>query len=199
MYNRTYRMLLISLFASLTAIGAFLKIPTPFVPFTLQNFFVVLAGLILGSKAGFASQAVYILIGLVGIPVFTDGGGLHYVLNYKFGYLIGFAAAAYIIGLISETFLKGKNSLIKYIAASFAGLIASYVVGLSYMYLILRFASGASPSASGLIVKGFLLFLPLDTVKIITASWLAKETTKRLTSLKKQQVQNGRTDLQNLK
>jgi biotin transport system substrate-specific component len=173
-------MILISLFAALTAIGAFIRIPTPFVPFTLQIFFVILAGLILGSKAGFASQAVYIFIGLAGVPVFSEGGGIHYVLNYKFGYLLGFAAAAFIIGLINEKLLPGKQPLIKLIAASCIGLIVCYIIGVSYMYIILKYVNDLSTSVSELVRNGFLVFLPWDTLKIITASCLAKEMTKRL-------------------
>jgi biotin transport system substrate-specific component len=173
-------MILISLFAALTAIGAFIRIPTPFVPFTLQIFFVILAGLVLGSRAGFASQAVYIFIGLTGVPVFSEGGGIHYVLNYKFGYLLGFAAAAFIIGLINEKFLPGKQPLIKLIAASCIGLIACYIIGVSYMYIILKYVNDLSTSVSELVRNGFLVFLPWDTLKIITASCLAKEMTKRL-------------------
>lgn len=186
MYNNhnTHKMILISLFAALTAIGAFIKFPTPLVPFTFQIFFVILAGLLLGSKAGFASQAVYIFIGLAGVPVFTEGGGIQYVLNYKFGYLIGFAAAAFIIGFINEKFLPGKQPFFKLIVSSYAGLITCYIFGVGYMYLILKYVNHASTSASGLVINGFLFFLPWDTLKIIAASWLAKEMTKRLSFLK---------------
>ncbi len=179
-HNKIKKMILVSLFAALTAVGAYIKIPGPPVPFTLQIFFVLLSGLLLGSKAGFASQALYILIGLIGIPVFADGGGFSYVLNYKFGYLLGFAAAAFIIGLINEKLFTGKNYLIKYMAASFAGLLACYAIGIGYMYLILKYVNSSSPQISALITKGFIIFLPWDMLKIISASWLAKEVSKRL-------------------
>lgn len=178
--NKIKQMILISLFAALTAVGAYIRIPGPPVPFTLQIFFVLLAGLLLGSKAGFASQALYILIGLIGIPVFADGGGFSYVLNYKFGYLLGFAVAAFIIGLINEKLFPGKNFLIKYIAASFVGLLSCYIIGIGYMYIILKYVSSSSPQISGLIAKGFIIFLPWDALKIISASWLAKEVSNRL-------------------
>lgn len=93
---------MIAMFAALTAIGAFIKIPLPVVPFTLQIIFVFLAGSLLGSRNGFQSQLVYIGVGLVGLPVFTQGGGITYVLQPTFGYLIGFALAAFIIGFIIE-------------------------------------------------------------------------------------------------
>ena len=88
--SRTYKMILVALFAALIAVGAFIRIPVPLVPFTMQTFFVVLAGMLLGKKLGAASALVYLAIGLIGIPVFTQGGGIGYVLKPSFGYLIGF-------------------------------------------------------------------------------------------------------------
>jgi biotin transport system substrate-specific component len=183
--NKTKKMILISLFAALTAIGAYIKIPGPPVPFTLQIFFVLLAGLLLGSKAGFASQALYILIGLAGIPVFTEGGGISYIFKPQFGYLIGFAAMTYIVGLINETFFRDKKHLLKYIAASFVGLLVCYAIGIGYMYLILKYVTHQSSSLQivKLISNVFLIFLPWDTLKIISASWLAKEVSNRLAFL----------------
>lgn len=67
---------MIAMFATLTAIGAFIKIPLPVVPFTLQIVFVFLAGSLLSSRNGFQSQLVYIGVGLVGLPVFTQGEAL---------------------------------------------------------------------------------------------------------------------------
>ena len=71
--NRLKNMILCALFAALIAVGAFIKIPGPFVPFTLQYLFTMLSGLLLGSKLGLVSVGVYILLGLAGLPVFTQG------------------------------------------------------------------------------------------------------------------------------
>ena len=65
---------------------SFIRIPVPLVPFTLQITFTTLAGLLLGSKKGAISVAVYVLMGLIGIPVFTQGGGFSYVLKPSFGF-----------------------------------------------------------------------------------------------------------------
>lgn len=73
----TLSLVMIAMFAALTAIGAFIKVPLPVVPFTLQIVFVLLAGSLLGSRNGLLSQSVYIGIGLVGLPVFTQGVELH--------------------------------------------------------------------------------------------------------------------------
>jgi biotin transport system substrate-specific component len=78
--NSTVSLAYIALFAALTAIGAFIKIPLPYVPFTLQVLFVFFAGSLLGSERGMQSQLVYVGIGLAGFPVFTQGGGIGYFL-----------------------------------------------------------------------------------------------------------------------
>ena len=94
------------LFTALIAVGAFLKITIPVQPvpmhFTLQFFFVLLAALLLGSKRAFASVITYLVIGLCGLPIFATGGGPAYLLKPTFGFLIGFAAAAFVTGRVYE-------------------------------------------------------------------------------------------------
>ena len=77
--NRLYLLILCSLFAALCAIGAFIKVPLAWLPITLQTFFSTLAGLLLGKKWGTVSVVVYLLLGLIGLPIFTQGGGIGYV------------------------------------------------------------------------------------------------------------------------
>lgn len=81
---KTRDLTMIAMFASLTAVGAFIKIPLPIVPFTLQYFFCALGAMILGSKKGALSQSLYVLMGLIGIPIFTQGGGIQYIFNLTF-------------------------------------------------------------------------------------------------------------------
>ena len=93
---------LMALFAALTAVGAFITIPVPPVPFSLQIFFAILAGALLGSRQGAMSIVIYLLLGLCGLPVFTKGAGLSYLLQPTFGYLLGFVPAAWLCGKIIE-------------------------------------------------------------------------------------------------
>ena len=88
----TRELTLLPLFTVLTAVGAFIKIPLGAVPVSLQTVFVLLSALLLGKKAAI-SQGLYVLLGLLGLPIFTGGGGIGYVLTPTFGYLIGFIAA----------------------------------------------------------------------------------------------------------
>lgn len=129
------------LFASLTAVGAFIKIVIPVgadtMNFTLQWFFVLLAGLLLGSKRGFLSVMTYLLIGLVGIPVFARGGGPAYLFRPTFGFLLGFALAAYGIGKVCEWMHSYKLGIA--MAAVTVGYVIYYGMGILYFYFITHF------------------------------------------------------------
>lgn len=170
--SRTYKMILVALFAALIAVGAFLRIPVPAVPFTMQTFFIVLAGMLLGKKLGAASAALYVLIGLVGIPVFTQGGGIGYVLKPSFGYLIGFIVDAYITGAIARK--VEQPSLGRLILASFAGSIALYILGTTYFYFLSNYYLGNQVSVWTAVLYCFLVFIPGDLVKSLVAALIAK-------------------------
>lgn len=99
--SKTKQLVFCSLFTALIAVGAFIKIPVPVVPFTLQYLFTMLAGLILGPRLGTISVTAYMLLGLAGLPIFTEGGGLWYVLKPSFGYIIGFCIGTYVTGTLA--------------------------------------------------------------------------------------------------
>ena len=94
----------VALFTALTAIGAFIKIPIPYIPFTLQILAVYLAGALLGPRLGMLSQLCYVLIGLIGVPVFAEGGGFGYIFKPTFGYLLGYILGAYVNGWLINRF-----------------------------------------------------------------------------------------------
>jgi biotin transport system substrate-specific component len=168
-------MTLVALFAALMVVGAYVRIPLPMVPVTFQPFFCAFAGILLGARLGLLSQLVYIAMGLLGLPVFSGGGGVTYIFKPTFGYILGFAAAAYVIGKISEK-LK-KSDVFSNLAALITGLIVIYAVGVPYTYVILKFylnQPGARivwSSVVPFLVKDFLLFvlIALTAVKIVPA------------------------------
>ena len=168
----TKDLILIGLFAALTAVGAFIKIPVPVVPFTLQLLFTTLAGLFLGGKNGAISVGVYLFLGLLGLPVFAAGGGFSYVLNPTFGYLLGFCAGAYLTGKIAN--ISPQPSLRRLLAACFLGLLVVYLFGLIYYYLISRFYLGSPIGLWPLLLYGFILAVPGDIALCVLASVLGK-------------------------
>lgn len=136
-YN-TKDITLCGMFAALIAVGAFIKIDIPLplytMHFTLQWFFVLMAGLLLGSKRGALSVLVYLIIGLIGIPVFAAGGGPAYVLRPGFGFLIGFLFAALVMGKIADKI--HATGIIHLLFPATVGLITYYGIGAIYFYLI---------------------------------------------------------------
>ena len=155
---------LVALFAALSGIGAFIRVPIPYVPLTLQTLMVMFSGLILGGRLGALSQLVYILVGLLGMPIFSQGGGPGYVLQPTFGYLLGFICGAYVIGRFTEK-RKTLNRLYLF-AILLAGTIAIYLPGITVFYLNLNFIQQKAISWSTTIKLGFLLPLPGDLIKI---------------------------------
>ena len=133
--DRIRHMVLCAMFAALIAAGAFLRIPTPFVPITLQYLFTMLAGLLLGGKDGAAAVCLYVVLGLLGLPVFTAGGGPSYVFHPTFGYLIGFALGTFVTGTLAHR--PGGPHTGRLIAASLAGLAIVYLCGTVYYALIM--------------------------------------------------------------
>lgn len=171
MKNKTVFLTMSSLFAVLTAIGAQIRIPFPFVPLTLQTFLVVLSGLILGPVAGSVSQLAYIAMGLLGLPVFAGGGGVHYIFHPTFGFLAGFIPGAWIAGKMAGKIRSGN--IWAYVPACIAATAAIYICGLSVLYLNLNFIAGKSLSFGTIIRMGMLPFIPGDVFKILAAAFLA--------------------------
>ena len=163
----TRDLILCALFTALSAIGAFIRIPVPLVPFTLQITFTTLAGLLLGSKKGAISVAVYVLMGLIGIPVFTQGGGFSYVLKPSFGFLV-----AFVTGLIVEK--KQNPSFLRILGASFAGMAFVYVLGAIYFYIICNFVINAPVSIGKTVMSCFVLVAPGNIALAILAALVAK-------------------------
>lgn len=155
-------MILISIFAALTAIGAFIKIPTPLVPFTLQFLFCAYSGLFLGARNGLYSQLLYVIIGLIGIPIFASGGGPAYVLQPTFGYLLGFITCSYIIGHFSQNLTK--ITILKLFCTTLLGLFFVYLFGVAYLYLIVNFYLQKQMAISTAITVGFLPYITADLI-----------------------------------
>ncbi len=169
--SKTFNMTLCAMFTALIAIGAFIRIPVPYIPFTLQLFFVTLSGLISGSKWGALSALLYMLIGLFGAPVFTEGGGFGYILKPSFGYILAFPLGAFITGKLSETFRS--PTLSKQILSAFSGLAIVYSIGMCYAFLISNYYLDITLNIKSLFIFYFLTLIPGDAVLSIMAAWLS--------------------------
>lgn len=155
-----------SLLAALTAAGAYLAIPIGPVPIVLQNLFILLAGLLLGSRWGSASVAVYLLAGACGLPVFAGGmGGIGRMVGPTGGYLIGYLPAVFVIGLISE---KGGQRIVFDVIAMICGSLIIYILGVSWLKMV----TGMTFSTA--LAAGMYPFLLGDALKIAAAVPIAK-------------------------
>ena len=171
-------MVLFGLFTAMTAVGAFIRIPVPVCPFTLQLLFTTLAGLILGSRRGALSVGLYVLLGLMGVPVFTEGGGPFYIFQPTFGYLIGFIAGAWLTGKIREC--SGSWSFGKVLFANLAGLLVVYLFGMVYVYFMNNFYIGKTIGVWAVILYCFLLAVPGDICLCVLAAFLAQRVVRVL-------------------
>lgn len=168
----TKDMVICGMFAVLIAVGAFIKIPIPVVPFTLQFLFTMLAGIILGGKLGAVSVGIYIALGLAGLPIFAEGGGIWYLLKPSFGYLLGFCVATYVTGTMVEK--MKKLTIPKCLGANFVGLVIVYAMGMIYYYVICNYVINSPIGVWPLFLYCFLLAIPGDICLCILTAFMAK-------------------------
>jgi len=173
-------LLISALFAALIAVGALIRIPLPPVPFTLQTLFIYLAAGLLGPKTGFLSPSIYLLIGLLGLPVFSGGGGISYILQPQFGYLLGMPAAGLVMGLLARKFVisrgktirKSSGLMIRISLIYAAGTVIIYAFGIAYLIYYTAVIIGQQIDIIHLVWIGSIIFLPTDIIKIAAAAWL---------------------------
>jgi biotin transport system substrate-specific component len=163
----------ICLFIFLTALGAFVRIPLPFspVPITLQTFFVLLSGAMLGNL-GVLSQIGYVLLGVVGgLPIFANAGyGIGYLCGPTGGYLAGFVLCAFFLSRA----LPHRYSFISIVIAMCIGDFIIFVCGLIWLKVAFGY-----PSVY-LLTIGFFPFVPGDLAKILLASGIFFKLRSRL-------------------
>lgn len=170
---QTKELVFCSLFSALITVGAFIKIPVPFVPFTLQFLFTNLAGLVLGRRLGAISVGVYIAVGLIGIPVFANGGGILYIFQPTFGYIIGFLVGSFISGYITEK--TNSPSYKRFLLAGFANLSIVYAFGMTYCYLIASYYLNSPIGIWSLVLYSFILAVPGDILLCFASANIAEQ------------------------
>jgi biotin transport system substrate-specific component len=172
---------LASLMAALTAVGAYIHVPIGPVPIVLSTLFVLLSGLLLGSRWGLISMGVYLLVGALGIPVFAGGkGGFAHFLGPTGGYLFGYALSAWVTGLISE---RSRGFLALDILAVTFGSLVIYLLGVPWLKTVTKMSWEKS------LVVGMIPFLIGDAVKGAVALILARSARPMLN--RQMQIQRG--------
>lgn len=188
---RLRSLILCALFAALTAVGSLVKIPIGgLMVVTLQTFFMFLAGLMLEPKYAFFSQLVYMAIGLLGLPIFSTGGGVSYVLMPTFGFVLGFCLCAILTSLLVRKNLAalmldhtGKALRIAKIGLySIVAIISMYTIGVAYMYMIHSLYLHDSITIVSL-VKAMGIFLLVDSIKFAVAIPLSAAVYRRIPAI----------------
>ncbi len=169
-------------FTALIAIGAYISIPIGPVPIVLQNFFVLLSALLLGSRLALSSVFVYLFLGTLGLPVFAGGtGGIAHFFGPTGGYLLSYLPAVVLTGLIGHSNFDTQkqekshalNTLLQLVAL-LAGTACIYVIGVPW----LKFATQMSWKAA--IGAGLLPFILGDSLKILVALLISRVFSKRV-------------------
>ena len=172
----------IALFSAVICVCAWIKIPFGVVPFTLQILGVCLAGGLLGWKGGLASVAVYLALGLIGVPVFSGfSGGVAAFAAQTGGYLIGFLFLAFFSGLFSDLF-KTKTGIKSYILIGLGmlvGLLVCYALGVAW-FAWQTVGDGGEIGAWSIITSCVLPYLPTDIIKIVVATVLTKKLYEKI-------------------
>lgn len=172
-HSRTLLLVQTAMFAALMMIGAnissFLIIGG--VPITLQTFFAILAGLLLGKRNGALAMLVYALIGLAGLPVFAQfSGGLDTIISPTFGFIVSFIFVAYIAGYIVEKY----PTKVGFVIAALAGLAFNYLFGTNWMFAAYKLWFAAPEGFSYKMAWAWMAVpLPKDLILAVLAGFFA--------------------------
>lgn len=156
----------VGFFIIATALGAYIRIPVPGtpVPITLQTFFVVLSGAVLGKKLGLLSQAGYLFLGAAGLPVFQGYAfGAVHMFGPTGGYLAGFLLASFLTGKLLE---KEEPGFLRIIAAFAIGNIALYTLGVFWLMFLYKI------SLFNAVAIGVLPFFAVELIKVTAAAFI---------------------------
>lgn len=166
MNEKNRNMVLFAMFAALMCVVSPFSLPVGIVPISLATFILYLTAAVLGAR-GAVSIAVYLLLGMVGLPVFSGGlGGLERLVGPTGGYLVGYIPNILIAGFIIDRF---ENKKFVYPLAMTAGTIVMYALGTAW-FIILMGAKGTPYTVGAALMTCVVKFLPGDAMKIVVAS-----------------------------
>lgn len=175
-------MALVSLFTALAIAAALIMrfSSAAMVPYSLLPLVAMLAGSLLGSRLAALSMTIYLLLGLVGVPVFAKPpyGGLTYVLQPTFGFTLGFIGGAYVVGKILAA--CKEPSWLQYFLVSVVGLVVIYAVGLPYLYMVLNLYLGKGVPVMRVLEIGFFPYILFDLGKAAVAALIARPVARQV-------------------
>ena len=176
MSKNTLRSVFIALFAALICAGCFISIPVAIIPITVQNMFAVMAGIILGGIHGAAAVGIFLLLGTLGLPVFSGvKGGIAVLSGPTGGFLIGYFVGALAGGLIAGSPKCERQSgkiIAKIILATLVSYAIHYAAGIPWFMSVME-AKGASKTLHDALKICLIPFIPGDSVKIVVTIILA--------------------------
>jgi biotin transport system substrate-specific component len=176
---------LASLFAVLTALGAYIVVPLPFtpVPLTMQTFFVYLAAAILGSRIGALSMIIYLCVGAAGLPVFHGGlAGFGVLGGPTGGYIFGFILSSYVMGRVLEVGGRRRNVYGWTLFSFVVGTVVIYLLGVFYLWAVMNTIMGRNMGLEVAFMLGAVPFLPGDIIKMVIAAGIC--TSRRIKAVK---------------
>ena len=164
-------LVLCALFVALITAGTMVRIPMGTDFFTLQFLFTLLAGLVLGARLGTLAVGAYLVLGLIGVPVFASGGGPGYLVQPTFGYLAGFLVQAYFCGKFSRRLSKinFRNLLL----VNLGGMVIVYGIGVTWLYVVSNYVIDAPVPLWTVILYSGILQAPPDALLCVAAAGLA--------------------------
>ena len=182
---RTRDLAYIALFAAITAVlGLVPAVQVGPVPITAQTLGVMLAGSILGARRGFLSQALFLVLVAIGLPLLASGaGGLAVFAGPTAGYLVSWPIAAFVVGLLTERFWSRYNLAWGVLANVVGGIVVIYLIGVP----VLAAVANLSPKAA--IVSGAVPFLIGDTIKAVVAAAIAVQVRRSYPVIERPQRQ----------
>jgi len=164
-------LVLCALFVALITVGTFVRIPVGTDVYTLQFLFTLLAGLLLGARLGALAVGTYVLLGLLGVPVFATGGGPSYILQPTFGYLLAFILQAWFCGHFARR--VPHVSFRTLLLVNVGGMAIVYLIGISWFYIFSNYIVAAPIALWAAIFYCGILQAPPDFLLCVVAAGLA--------------------------
>lgn len=171
-------MVFMAIFSALICVAAPFSVQVGPIPITLATFAIYLAGAILGGKRGMIAVIVYIMLGAVGLPVFSNfSGGFTALLGPTGGYIIGYIPLVFLSGIFAEINSKKHRAVLNMIIGMLLGTIALYTFGTAWFMIMTKSSLGRALALCA------LPFIPGDGLKIVCVSAIAIPLKSKLSSV----------------